>query len=389
MTTITQTASRRQPAPRSGRLSFATSTHSGLGQWLLGSAALGISLAVGTISLTINFKFGLQASLLAACIFAVADIAKLSLPFMGEMFGWNFGFGRKYNFTAYGVCLVTSITCAGFHLIQDRAQERIDIERQESTFAGASADQGRARTALAELENKEASTVEALDAQLASAKTLAAEAEKAAKEAGITCAQRTKCVAATAVRDKLVERLGLAKRRDQLKAELNTAKGEASTAAPKALGPADDIVALTGASKTAAAIGVSLFLTLLQLFVLEVLAPLSGVAAMIFGNAIERRKAAKAAASPVKAAKSAPAPVEPRTLKEKALLKLQLMCWNAPGGVLITSRSALFQAFQADGLAVKRTAFYEWCKEWQSAGEIEVKDNGKRASEIRARLKAA
>jgi hypothetical protein len=375
MTTITQTASRRQPAAPS------------LGQWLLGSAALGISLAVGSISLTINFKFGLQASLLAACIFAVADIAKLAFPFMGEMFGWNFGFGRKYNMTAYGVCLVTSITCAGFHLIQDRAQERIDIERQESTLAGVSADQGAARRDLAAIT--EASTVEALDAQLASAKTLTAEAEKAARDAGITCAQRTKCVAATAARDKLVERLGLAKRRDKLQASLDTAKGEASTVAPKALGPADDIAALTGGSKTAAAIGMSLFLTLLQLFVLEILAPLSGVAAMIFGNAIERRKAANAATSQVRATKSAPAPIEPRTLKEKSLLKLQLMCWNAPGGVLITSRSALFQAFQADGLAIKRTAFYDWCKEWQTAGEIEVKDNGKRASEIRARLKAA
>jgi hypothetical protein len=375
MTIITQTASRRQPAAPS------------LGIWLLGSAALGISLAVGSISLTINFKFGLQASLLAACIFAVADISKLSIPFMGEMFGWNFGFGRKFNMTAYGACLVTSITCAGFHLIQDRAQERIDIERQESTLAGASADQGAARRDLAAIT--EAGAVEALDAQLTSAKALTADAEKAAKEAGITCAQRKTCVGATAARDKLVERLGLAKRRDELQAALKTAKSEASTVAPKALGPADDIAALTGASKTAAAIGVSLFLTLLQLFVLEVLAPFSGVAAMIFGNAIERRKAANVAASPMRAAKSAPATIEPRTLKEKALLKLQLMCWNAPGGVLITSRSALFQAFQADGLAIKRTAFYDWCKEWQTGGEIEVKDNGKRASEIRARLKAA
>ena len=370
MTSITQTASRRQPAPPS------------LGQWLLGSAALGISLSVGLISLSINFTFGLQASLLAACIFAVADIAKLSIPFMGEMFGWNFGFGRKFNMTAYGACLVTSITCAGFHLIQDRAQERIDIEKQESTLAGASADQGAARAALAAIT--EASTVEALDAQLASAKTLVAEADKAARDAGINCAQRTKCVAATAARDKLVERLGLAKRRDELQATLKTAKGEASTVAPKALGPADDISALTGVSKTTAAIGVSLFLTLLQLFVLEVLAPFSGVAAMIFANAIERRKAT---AVPAKAKQTAP--IEPKTPKEKALLKLQLMCWNAPGGVLITSKSALFQAFQSDGLALKRTAFYDWCREWAATGEIEVRDNGKRASEIRARLKAA
>ena len=370
MTSITQTASRRQPAPPS------------LGQWLLGSAALAISVAVGSISLTFNFKFGLQAGFIAACIFAVADIAKLSIPFMGEMFGWRFGFGRAFNLAAYGVCLATSITCAGFHLIQDRAQERLDIQRQESALAGASADQSAARAALAAIT--EVSTVEALEAQLSSAKALVADAEKAAREAGITCALRTKCLAATASRDRLVERLGLAKRRDALQISLKAAKGEASTVAPKALGPADDIAALTGMSKTTAAIGVSLFLTLLQLFVLEVLAPFSGVAAMIFGNAIERRKAA---AAPIKAKQ--PAPFEPKTPKEKALLRLQLMCWNAPGGVLITSRSALFQAFQTDGLAVKRTAFYDWCREWTATGEIEVKDNGRRASEIRARRKAA
>lgn len=355
----------------------------GLGQWLLGSAALGISVAVGTISLTFNFKFGLQAGFICACIFAVADIAKLSIPFMGEMFGWGFGWGRKFNIAAYGVCLVTSITCAGFHLIQDRAQERLDVARQESTLAGASADLDAARRDLAAIS--ESSTVEALEAQFASAKKLAEDAEKAAKDAGITCALRRTCVAASASRDKLVERLGLAKRRDQLTASLKDAKGEASSVAPKALGPADDIAALTGVSKTVAAIGVSLFLTLLQLFVLEILAPFSGVAAMIFANAIERRKAA--AVVPVKAAK--PVIAEPQTMKEKALLKLQLMCWNAPGGVLITSKAALFQAFQADGLALKRTAFYDWCREWTATGEIEVKDNGKRASEIRAQRKAA
>jgi hypothetical protein len=380
MTMHNTAATKRQSAPRSERLSFATSAHSGLGQWLLGGAALAISVAVGSISLTFNFKFGLQAGFICACIFAVADIAKLSIPFMGEMFGWRFGFGRAFNLTAYGVCLITSITCAGFHLIQDRAQERLEVAQAENKLAGASADQGAARTALAAIT--EASTVEALEAQLASAKTIAADAEKAAKEAGITCALRTKCVTAAAARDKLVERLGLAKRRDQLTASLATAKGEASTVAPKALGPADDIAALTGVSKTSAAIGVSLFLTLLQLFVLEVLAPFSGVAAMIFADAIGRRKAARAV-MPVKTKQTAI--IEPQTLKDKALLKLQLMCWNAPGGVLITSKAALFQAFQADGLAVKRTAFYDWCREWAATGEIEVKENGKRGSEIRAR----
>jgi hypothetical protein len=371
MTMHNTAATKRQSAPP------------GLGQWLLGVAALSISVAVGSISLTFNFKFGLQAGFICACIFAVADIAKLSIPFMGEMFGWRFGFGRAFNLTAYGVCLVTSITCAGFHLIQDRAQERIDIARQESTLAGASADLDAARRDLAAIT--ESSTVEALETQLASAKKLVDEAEKAAKDAGITCAQRTKCVAASAARDKLVERLGLAKRRDQLTASLKDAKGEASSVAPKALGPADDIAALTGVSKTAAAIGVSLFLTLLQLFVLEVLAPFSGVAAMIFADAIGRRKAANAG-QPVKAAK--PVMAEPKTLKDKTLLRLQLMCWNAPGGVLITSKAALFQAFQSDGLAVKRTAFYDWCREWTATGEIEVKDNGKRGSEIRARCGA-
>jgi hypothetical protein len=372
MTINTQTASRRQSSPP------------GLGQWLLGVAALSISVAVGSISLTFNFKFGLQAGFICACIFAVADIAKLSIPFMGEMFGWRFGFGRAFNLTAYGVCLVASITCAGFHLIQDRAQERLEVAQAENKLAGASADQGAARTALAAIT--EASTVEALEAQLASAKTIAADAEKAAKEAGITCALRTKCVAAAAARDKLVERLGLAKRRDQLTASLATAKGEASTVAPKALGPADDIAALTGVSKTTAAIGVSLFLTLLQLFVLEVLAPFSGVAAMIFADAIGRRKAANAAV-PVKTKQAAP--IEPRTLKEKALLRIQLMCWNAPGEVLVTSKSAVLQALKDGGLPVSRTTFYEWCREWEATDEIEVKDNGKRGSEIRARRKAA
>lgn len=371
MTTITQTARSRQTPP-------------GLGQWLLGGAALAISVAVGGISLTFNFKFGLQAGLICACIFAVADIAKLSIPFMGEMFGWRFGFGRAFNLTAYAVCLITSITCAGLHLIQDRAQERLNIERQENKLAGASADQSAARASLAAIT--EASTVEALGAQLESADKLAGAAERAAKDAGITCSQRKSCVAATASRDKLVERLGLAKRRDQLTTSLKEAKGEAATVTAKAIGPADDISALTGVSKTAAAIGVSLFLTLLQLFVLEVLAPFSGVAAMIFANAIERRKAAQfGTVKPVRQA----APIEPRTLKEKALLKLQMMCWNAPGGVLITSKAALFQAFQDEGLAVKRTAFYDWCRDWAASGEIEVKDNGRRASEIRARRKAA
>jgi len=378
MTKTTHMSPRRQSSPAS------------LGQWLLGGSALAISLAVGSISMTFNFKFGLQAGFISACIFAVADAAKLSIPFMGQMFGWRFGFGKAFNVSAYAICLITSLTCAGFHLTQERAQERIDIAAQETKLAGASFDQDAARAALTAIT--EVSTADALETQLASARMIAAGEESRAKEADLICAQRTKCVDAAKTRDKLVERLGLAKQRDKLQESLAAAKTEAGSVSAKAIGPADDIAAWTGTSKTTAAIGVSLFLTILQLLVLEVLAPFSGVAAGIFADAMSRRKAGNTTGAPARSTKFAVQPIEPQTPKARALLKLQVKCWNAPGGVLIASKSALFQAFKDDGFATTRTAFYEWCKEWETNGEIEVrevKSAGKRSSEIRARRKAA
>ena len=174
---------------------------------------------------------------------------------------------------------------------------------------------------------------------------------------------------------------------------LDAAKGEAANAKPKALGAADDIAGMTGISKASAAIGLSLFLTLIQLVGLEVFAAFPGMAAAIFRDAMDSRQAVQPVTKPAKPAvraRIAPvAPVEPQTPKGRTLLKIQLMCWNAPGGVLVTSKAALFQALTDGGLAIKRTAFYDWCREWEASDEIEVKSIGKRGSEIRARRIAA
>lgn len=361
-----------------------TTTHNtppGLGQWALAITFLGIAVAGSLVSFYLNITFGWQLyAEIGAAAFAIAELGLFAIPFTQTTMGWN-----PRRRTAWAICLGMSLIAASAHLLEMSEQRINDADAISETARGSRSDESRLRRELDAIA--ETGDVASLQARLDAAKKLAGEATATAKAAGIGCDQRKVCVAAAGKVDAIQAQLGAAKRRDELTARLNTASAKVEAApAEKAIMGAGTISKLTGIDKGAIASSVSTVMMICIILVLVMASGFSGDAGRMLAECINQRKAARAAAfipaKPVKAV--APAPVQPVTRKDEALLRLQMMCFNAPGGVLIGSRNAIWSAWKADGFIVGRTAFYDWLTEWETAGLIEVKDNGRNSSEIRA-----
>jgi hypothetical protein len=82
-------------------------------------------------------------------------------------------------------------------------------------------------------------------------------------------------------RNDYLARLGLAERRDALQRQLAASSGKADANLNHALGAADALAALTGGDKFRVATIISLALSIAMLIVLQLLASLSGDAAML------------------------------------------------------------------------------------------------------------
>jgi hypothetical protein len=136
--------------------------------------------------------------------------------------------------------------------------------------------------------------------------TSEARAETAREEASGGCGER--CRAQKARYSKYLVRLGVAERRDALQQKLATLSGGAQAAPQQALGAADVLATLIGGDKFRIATMIGLSLSIAMLIILELLASLSGDAALLLRKLsavpTERdaglRETAHAVATPIK-----------------------------------------------------------------------------------------
>jgi hypothetical protein len=238
---------------------------------LLGILFALLALSAGMISFLINVSFGLQISLVAAAVFGLSDAAKILLPMAAvALGGWNMR--RRL---AWLVAVIISVAAALSSLLENEAG-RIQASRIAAGAASAArADETNARQELAGI--RESIPVAVLQ-RLADD----AGAEAAREEALGGCAER--CRTQKSRHSEYLARLGLAERRDALQKQLAASAGQPANS-EIALGAADVLAALVGGDKFHIATMVSLALAIAMLLILELLASLSGDAAMLLGRA--------------------------------------------------------------------------------------------------------
>jgi hypothetical protein len=263
-----------------------------LGHWCLGALFALLALAAGAISLSLNIAFGLQASVVAALVFALSDCAKIMLPMVAAALGrWDL---RRRM--AWGVAVVISVTAALSSLLESEAQRLKDSQAAAQLARDARAGIDRARQDLAAI--KEPLSVTALRSFIDEAR---ARADREAGRGG--CGP--KCEAARAEVARLVTRLGMAERREALQAQLADAKRAAKTNPETALGASNTLAALTGGDKARIATLISIAISIAMLIILELLATFSGDGAAILRRAWIARSAAAQPATPEAATKPA------------------------------------------------------------------------------------
>jgi hypothetical protein len=101
-----------------------------------------------------------------------------------------------------------------------------------------------------------------------------------------------KCEGLIGEADKLLERLGQAKRREHLEAQLAATVQTVDATPVTALGSADTLAALTGGDKAGIAQHEAIVKAILMLMILEIIAMFSGDAGNLFARTYRARKAA-------------------------------------------------------------------------------------------------
>jgi hypothetical protein len=242
------------------------------GHWCLGALFALLALAAGAISLSLNIAFGLQTSVVAALVFTLSDCAKIMLPMVSAALGrWEL---RRRM--AWGVAVAISVTAALSSLLESEAQRLKDSEAASHLAQDARAGINQVRQELAAIQEPLSAT--ALRSLLKEAK---AKANREASRGG--CGPR--CEAARAEAARLVARLGMAERREELQAQLAGARKLASANPETALGATDSLAALTGGDRTRIATLTSIAISIAMLIILELIATFSGDAATILRRA--------------------------------------------------------------------------------------------------------
>jgi hypothetical protein len=247
---------------------------------LLGILFAVLALSAGMISLLINISFGLQSSVVAAAVFGLSDGAKILLPMAAvALGGWNLR--RRL---AWLIAVAISVAAALSSLLEDETARIQASKVAASAASAAQADETNARQELAGIR-------EPLPAAVLQRLADDAGAEAAREEASGGCGER--CRTQKGRRSEYLARLGLAERRDALQSQLVASAGQPANS-EFALGAADALAALVGGDKFRIATMVSLALSIAMLLILELLASLSGDAAMLLGKAAGRPSPAKA-----------------------------------------------------------------------------------------------
>jgi hypothetical protein len=249
---------------------------------LLGILFALLALSAGMISLLINISFGLQTSLVAAAVFGLSDGAKILLPMAAAALGgWNM---RRRM--AWLIAVIISVAAALSSLLEDEAGRIQASKMAANATITAHAVEADARQELAGIR-------EVLPSAVLQRLADEAGAEAAREETSGGCGER--CRTQKSRRAEYLARLGLAERRDALQRQQAASAGRPANY-EMTLGAADAVVALIGGDKFRIATIISLALSIAMLLILELLASLSGDAAMLL------TKTANALSSPTEAA---------------------------------------------------------------------------------------
>ena len=251
----------------------------GFGQYILAIILGLLAIAAGGISLSMNAAFGLKTGLVMAAIFALSDCAKIILPMIDAALG---GSTTKRSL-AYWTAVLISVLAASSYLLETQATRLLQSERASQTATSARTDAERIRGELASIS--EPLSVAAL-VRLEKEKRDAADREGGRGFCGPICEDLKKEA------DVLLERLGQAKRRERLEAQLATTVQTVESTLVEALGSADAIAALTGGDKEEIAQHEAIVKAILMLMILEIIAMFSGDAGNLFVRTFQARKAA-------------------------------------------------------------------------------------------------
>ena len=314
--------------------------HSALGpiaQWALGIFFTLATLAAGAASFWMNVSFGLQTSVNWAVLFGLSDCLKIALPAVAIVLGWQVR-TRILWLIAIGLSLLSAVS----YLLETQGNRLLAAQHTNAVIQSAKTDIETARAELSAID-------ELLDVKtltdLHKAKMDAAEREGARGSCG------PKCEGLIKEADALLARLGKAKRKAELEAQLQAAKTTVVETPEQAIGSVNVLASLTGADKDQIGSVAIIVISVVGLLLLELAATLSD-------NAMGMLRSAYRAGKKVKV-KSASAPDRahlPTDAKSETLLKLQTRISNAPGDELVESKRALAALYE-----IPRTTFAEWC----------------------------
>ena len=275
----------------------------GVGQYVLGIILGTLAITAGGLSLTMNYAFGLQSSVIMAAIFVVSDLAKIILPITtAALGGWN-----AHRKTVYLVAVAISVLAAVSYLLQTQADRLIASNSESRLLAGANIDAKRIRRELGNIsETMSAATLH----RLVKEKQAAAEREAAREFCG------PKCETLKAEHAQLLARLSQAERRGKLEQELLAIKQTVSVTKAEAVGASDTLAVLTGGNRERIATHEAIVKSVLMLIVLELLAALSGSAGTMIIRTWRARQV-KPAETEAKPAEIALQPAEKSTKSKR------------------------------------------------------------------------
>ena len=378
-----------------------TRTHSGLarlGQGLTGAALLIFATGASVVSLTINYRYGMQTGATAAAIFLLADGAKFGLLTAIGAGQWSTS-TKATLWAVWLACFATSLFAASNAYIDENAAELFERGHKAVAYAEAQTDLADARSELngirqqlAGLTVPDAVGLTDLAAQakarLAKAEGDAAKADgdvrkartarNSGREEAASRAKATASSEATLARADLARITGqladakrrdeLEKRRGALEARLSDARGEVKTTAANAKGQALGVVRLvshfTGrdAGEVGQDIGLikaGLFITLMEALILLAAPGVALLLAAIWpaGGSqpvpVKETPAHPAAACPATRARQTArrkAP-KPRSASKPAMTGTEIVALR---GALGESQEAFAKRFSVDPRTVRR-----------------------------------
>lgn len=350
-------------------------TKPNFGQYAKATLFTVIGSAGSGSSLYLNVTFGLLFNPIVAVGFGLADLAFFSISTVVRQAG---GWRIKLRLMQL-VFLVMSCIAAGFHLFEIFEQRANDAARVTERVETARRNAETARAELARIT--ETGDVASLERQY-KIKQGAADADAARGNCGTEVKRKTflDCQKLQSEAAEMQERIGSAKRRDELEAT----KREAEIIASETETKAD---AMTSIARTIGTSSDNLFLAIMGLVLVTFLlcSLLAEEAGEMWAEIIKGRKAWKASLAPVepqeerKAARPVdirPArpvlvPAAPKTVEEDFLYQLQMMVMEAGGRLETSIRSEL-----APKMGVARATLGDWLEKWQAEGEIEYHRKG-------------